>query len=118
VIGRATAVLHAFARSDILALGQLCHEDVLVWGTDEGEVWQGKAAVLSGFDGAYDLAVRWLGTPVHGAGWVAGLVEFSVPDGEPVTARVTMVFTGDLLVHAHYSVALPSASLVAEGAEP
>jgi hypothetical protein len=106
VIERATAVLHALARSDVDALGRLCHDDVLIWGTDEGEAWQGKAAVLSGFDGAYDLSVRWLGSPSSGAGWVAGLVEFTVPDGEPIHARVTMVFAGDLLAHAHYSVAL------------
>jgi SnoaL-like domain len=107
VIDRATAVLHALASSDIGALDRLCRDDVLIWGTDEEEVWQGKTAVLSGFDGAYDLSVRWLGSPASGAGWVAGLVEFGVPDSEPVRARVTMVFTGDLLVHAHYSVALP-----------
>jgi ketosteroid isomerase-like protein len=107
VIERATAVLHALASSDVDALSRLCRDDVLIWGTDEGEEWQGRAAVLSGFDGAYDLSVRWLGSPTGGAEWVAGLVEFGVPDGEPVQARVTMVFAGDLLAHAHYSVALP-----------
>jgi hypothetical protein len=109
VIERATAILHAFARSDVLALGELCHDDVLVWGTDQGEEWRGKADVLSGFNGVYDLGVRWLGPPASGAGWLAGLVEFTVPDSEPVHARVTMVFAGDLLAHAHYSVALPAA---------
>jgi SnoaL-like domain len=107
VIERATAVLHALASSDVEALSQLCREDVLIWGTDEGEEWRGKTAVLSGFDGAYDLGVRWLGSHALGPQWVAGLVEFTVPDGEPVQARVTMVFEGDLLAHAHYSVALP-----------
>jgi hypothetical protein len=107
VIERATAVLHALARSDVDALDRLCHDDVLLWGTDEGEVWQGKAAVLRGFPGAYDLSVRWLGWPASGAGWVAGLVAFTEGDSEPVRARVTMVFAGGLLAHAHYSVALP-----------
>lgn len=109
MIERATAVLHALARSDIDALDRLCHDDVFIWGTDEGEVWHGKATVLSAFGGAYDLGVRWLGEPVSGAGWLAGTVEFTQQGQEPVRARVTMVFTGELLEHAHYSVALPPA---------
>jgi hypothetical protein len=109
VIERATAVLHALARSDVEALGRLCHDDVFIWGTDEGEVWHGKAAVVSAFRGVYDLGVRWLSEPVSGAGWLAGTAEFSQPGEQPVRARVTMVFDGDLLAHAHYSVALPPA---------
>jgi hypothetical protein len=108
VIERATAVLHALARSDVDALDHLCHDEVFLWGTDEAEVWHGKAAVLSAFRGTYDLSVRWLGEPVGGDGWIAGEVEFSQPGEDPVRSRVSMVFDGDLLAHAHYSVALPS----------
>ncbi len=108
MIEQATAVLHALAGSDVEALDRLCHDDVLIWGTDESEVWHGKAAVLSGFAGLYDLGVRWLDPPVTGTGWLAGAVEFSQPGERPVRARVTMVFDGDLLAHAHYSVAVPS----------
>jgi hypothetical protein len=110
VIERATAVLHALARSDVETLDRLCHDDVLVWGTDEDEAWHGKAAVLRAFRGTYDLSVRWLGEPASGGSWVAGVVEFAERGQDPVRSRVTMVFTGDLLVHAHYSVALPSSS--------
>jgi SnoaL-like domain len=110
VIERATAVLHALARSDVEALDRLCRDDVLIWGTDEDEAWQGKAAVLRAFAGTYDLSVRWLGEPASGAGWVAGVVEFGQLGQDPVRSRVTMVFTGDLLAHAHYSVPLPSSA--------
>jgi hypothetical protein len=110
VIERATAVLRALARSDVDALDRLCRDDVLIWGTDEDETWHGKAAVLRAVRGTYDLGVRWLGEPVSGAGWVAGVVEFTLQGQDPVRSRVTMVFTGDLLAHAHYSVALPSSA--------
>lgn len=110
MIERATAVLHALARSDVEALDRLCDDDVLIWGTDEGEAWHGKDAVLRAFRGTYDLSVHWLGEPVSGARWVAGIVEFGQRGQEPVRSRVTMVFTGDLLAHAHYSVPLASPS--------
>ena len=110
MIERATAVLHALAHSDVDALDRLCRDDVLIWGTDEDEAWDGKAAVLRAVRGTYDLSVRWLGEPVGGAGWVAGVVEFGLQGQEPVRSRVTMVFTGELLAHAHYSVAVPSSS--------
>jgi hypothetical protein len=110
VIERATAALHALACSDIKALDGLCHDDVLIWGTDEDEAWHGKEALLRAFRGTYDLSVCWLGKPASGAGWVAGVVEFRQQGRDPVYSRVTMVFTGELLAHAHYSVALPSAT--------
>lgn len=100
----ATAVLHAFARSDLAAVERLCADDVLVWGTDEGEVWWGKEALLHAFAGTFDLGVRWLAEPVARGDWVAGLAEFE-SDGQKVAARVTMIFREGLLAHAHYSVA-------------
>jgi hypothetical protein len=105
VIARATAVLHAFARSDTDALDLLCSDDVFVWGTDADERWHGKAVLLDAVRGSYDLAVRWEGEPIPGHDWVAGVVEFESPDGPPVRARVSMIFRSELLTHAHYSVA-------------
>ena len=90
---------------DLAAIDALCADDVLLWGTDEGELWEGKAAVLRSFDGAFDLGVRWAAEPAVRDGWVAGPVEFDV-DGAAVPARVTMVFRDGLLAHAHYSVAV------------
>jgi ketosteroid isomerase-like protein len=98
---RATALLHAFARSDVSAIASLCAEDVVLVGTDAGERWDGREAVVSAFAGAFDLSVEWAGEPVVGDGWLFGDVVF---DGEQ-RARVTMVFRDGLLAHAHYSVA-------------
>jgi len=101
---RATQLLEAFARSDLTTIDRLCADDLLLWGTDEGEAWNGKADVLARFAGAYDLGVRWRGEPVVGDQWLAGLIEFTLPEGESLPARVTMVFRAGLLVHGHYSV--------------
>ena len=98
----ADQLLHAFARSDLATIDRLCADDVLLWGTDAGEVWCGKAAVLSAFEGTFALGVGWVGEPVTGDDWLAGEVEFAV-DGASVGARVTMVFRDGSLVHAHYS---------------
>jgi ketosteroid isomerase-like protein len=105
VTEQATAVLHAFACSDVAAIDRLCADDVLVWGTDAGEAWQGKANVLAAFAGTYDLGVRWVEPPHAEDDWVAGRVEFDIGDSTTVEARVTMVFRAGLLAHAHYSVA-------------
>lgn len=109
MIDTATALLEAFARSDLGVIDRLCTDDVLLWGTDHGESWSGKAEVLEAFAGTFDLGVRWLEQPRTGDGWVAGLVEFTV-DGTPVEARVTMAFEAGFLAHAHYSVAAPPAT--------
>jgi ketosteroid isomerase-like protein len=102
---RATALLHAFARSDLTVIGELCAEDVLLVGTDTGELWHGRDAVVAAFAGAFDLTVEWVAEPVAGDGWLFGDVVFGLPDGRRQPARVTMVFRGGLLAHAHYSVA-------------
>jgi ketosteroid isomerase-like protein len=98
---RATALLHAFARSDVDVIASLCAEDVLLVGTDAGEVWRGRDAVVSAFAGAFDLSVAWVGEPVVRDDWLFGDVVFE----ERLPARVTMVFRDGLLAHAHYSVA-------------
>ena len=102
---RATALLHAFARSDLDAIASLCAEDVLLVGTDASEVWDGRATVLSAFADAFDLEVEWAGEPTARDDWLFGAVVFGLPGGERQAARVTMVFRDGLLAHAHYSAA-------------
>jgi ketosteroid isomerase-like protein len=102
---RATALLHAFARSDVEAIAALCAEDVLLVGTDAGERWHGRETVASAFAGAFDLSVEWAGEPTVRDDWLFGDVVFGLPDGARQAARVTMVFRDGLLAHAHYSVA-------------
>ncbi|HEY3206873.1 MAG TPA: nuclear transport factor 2 family protein [Gaiellaceae bacterium] len=106
MIGAATELLHAFARSDLATIRRLCAEDVLLVGTDQGEHWQGRDAVLAAFSRAFDLAVRWTGEPVAADDWLFGTCVFTdhQSDAEQQT-RVTMVFQDGLLAHAHYSVA-------------
>lgn len=108
MIETATEVLGAFAQSDVDAIERLCAPDVLVWGTDKGESWQGRQLLVDAFRGVFDLGVRWLGEPEAHDDWVAGEVEFELGDGTLVPARVTMVFRDGLLAHAHYSVAARS----------
>jgi ketosteroid isomerase-like protein len=103
---RATALLHAFARSDVSAIASLCTQDVLLVGTDAGEVWDGRSTVVSALAGAFDLSVEWVGEPTVRDDWLFGDVVFALPDGARQEARVTMVFRDGLLAHAHYSVAV------------
>lgn len=97
---QATALLHAFARSDLAVIERLCAPDVLLLGTDEGERWEGRDVVVAAFAGAFDLEVAWVGEPTVRDDWVFGDVRFG---DQP--ARVTMVFRDARLAHAHYSVA-------------
>jgi ketosteroid isomerase-like protein len=97
---QATALLHAFARSDLAVISRLCAPDVLLLGTDEDERWEGRDTVLAAFAGAFDLEVAWVGEPTVRDDWVFGDVRFG---DQP--ARVTMVFRDGRLAHAHYSVA-------------
>ena len=103
MIEAADSLLDAFARSDVEALDRLCADDVLVWGTDAGEEWSGKAELLAAFEGAFDLQVAWTRELRSAGGWVAGEAEFTLADGTHMSARVTMLFGDGLLVHAHYS---------------
>lgn len=101
----ADELLHAFARSDLETIERLCSEDVLVAGTDRDELWHGRDSVLAAFAGTFDLDVRWLNEPVTGDGWLFGICTFTDENNAEIPARVTMVFRGGLLAHAHYSVA-------------
>jgi hypothetical protein len=104
----ADAVLEAFARSDLEAAERLCTEDAVVFGTDAGEVWHDRGSLLAALDGMRELGLeaKWLEEPVRGTHWVAGAAEFTLADGSTLPVRVTMVFAGDRLVHAHYSIAV------------
>ena len=105
MIEEATALLQAFARSELEPIGRLCADDVLLVGTDRGEVWEGRSQVLEAFRGAFDLKAEWAGQPRSGSDWLYGDVVFTDRTGATIRARVTMVFHGGLLAHAHYSVA-------------
>ncbi len=104
----ADAVLEAFARSDLETAGKLCAPDVVVFGTDADEVWDDRASLLAALDGMreFGLEARWVENPARGADWVAGPAEFTLADGSKVPVRVSMVFAGARLAHAHYSVAV------------
>jgi hypothetical protein len=103
----ADSVLVAFAHSDLLAAKRLCAKDVVVFGTDEDEVWHNRTSLLSALDEMreLDLDARWLSEPATGADWVAGAAEFTLADSSTLPVRVSMVFADERLTHAHYSVA-------------
>ena len=105
MIERANACKSAVARSDLRVIADLCTDDVLLVGTDAGELWRSRDAVVSAFAGAFDLSVAWVGEPTVSDDWLYGDVEFGLPDGARQPARVTMVFRDGLLAHAHYSIA-------------
>jgi hypothetical protein len=104
MLATATELLRAFAVSDLEAIERLCTDDVLLVGTDADEYWEGLAAVLASFDGTYDLHVEWAGEPLVSDGWVFGRAVFTEEDGSKLPVRVTMIFEGGRLSHAHYSV--------------
>ena len=112
----ASELLEAFAHSNLEVIARRCADDLVLWGTDEGESWVGKQEVLESFAGAFALGVRWLGEPVEGESWVAGFAEFALDDGSRVPVRVTMVFRNDLLAHAHYSIGLKAPPRESPGA--
>jgi ketosteroid isomerase-like protein len=105
VTDAASELLQAFAHSDIATIRRLCAEDVLLVGTDAGELWRGRDSVLEAFAGTFDLDVRWTAVPLTGDEWVFGTCLFTEQRGSETPARVTMVFHDGLLAHAHYSVA-------------
>lgn len=104
----AARLLSAFAESDLDRLRAQCREDVVVFGTDRGERWDGLASLLPALDGmrALGLRARWADPVVCGAGWVAGVASYSGSGMDPTDVRVTFAFDGDgRLAHAHFSVA-------------
>jgi hypothetical protein len=108
LLALADRLLQAFARSDLAEIEELCGDHVILVGTDAGELWHGKEAVLGAFEGGtYDLAVAWVGRPAIRGQAVVGEARFTLPDGSTQDARVTLVFENGRCVHGHYSTADP-----------
>jgi len=107
LVEKATEVLDVLARSEIERARALCAEDVVLFGTDVGELWRDRETFLAALDDirALGLSARWREPPASGHDWVAGEAEFSFPDGTSLPVRVTLIFVGGRLVHGHYSVA-------------
>jgi hypothetical protein len=104
----ADAVLGAFAGSDLEAVERLVAPDATVWGTDEGEHWSDRAALVAALDGmrSLELSARWREPPLVGDGWAAGVALYRSGGGPPMETRVSLVFEDGRLVHGHFSVSL------------
>lgn len=107
---QAADVLKAVAASDLAAVRRFVAENVLLYGTDEGERWTGRDSFLAALDGMRDLGLSasWEEPPVVGDGWVAGVACYRSRHGRSMRVRVTLVFAEGLLVHGHYSVEAPT----------
>ncbi len=112
LVDDATAVLETFARADVERARFLCAPDLLLVGTDVGELWSERESFLADLEGMRELGLRarWHDDPALGDGWAAGTAEFTLSDGTTLPVRVTLVFAGGKLVHGHYSVAVEQAS--------
>jgi hypothetical protein len=105
LLALATRLLQAFARSNVGEIEELCADHVFLVGTDQGELWHGREAVLAAFEGGtYDLGVEWVGAPAIRGQAVVGGARFTLPGGATQDARVTLVFEHGRCVHGHYSV--------------
>ena len=106
LLALADRLLQAFACSDLSEIEELCGDHIILVGTDVGELWHGKEAVLGAFEGGtYDLGVEWIGVPMIRGQAVVGDARFTTPDGATQDARVTLVFENGRCVHGHYSTA-------------
>jgi hypothetical protein len=106
----AARLLGAFASSDLAALEGLTAPDVVVFGTDDGEVWHDRASLFDALDRMRELGLRaqWQDDLVLGDGWLAGTADYVLPDGSVLPVRVSLTFVADRLVHGHFSVAQPA----------
>jgi SnoaL-like domain len=105
----AGVLLTALATSDLERVGELTAEDVVVFGTDSGERWESRKALLEALEPMRELglAARWADDVRGGPGWIAGTAIYSFPDGSRLATRVSLVFAGGRLVHGHFSVSPP-----------
>lgn len=112
LIDDATRVLDTFARADVGEARDLCATDLLLFGTDVGELWRDRTSFLEALDGMRELGLlaRWRSDPTAGDRWVAGEADFTLADGEILPVRVTLIFADEKLVHGHYSVASQESS--------
>jgi hypothetical protein len=102
---QATRLLAAFAACDLEAVGGMCGERVVVYGTDVGERWSDRRSLLAALEPMRELGLsaEWVGEPTVGGDWVAGVALYKGTDLEPTEVRVTMTFAAGLLVHGHFS---------------
>lgn len=107
-----SAVLLAFAAADVETARELVHPDAVIFGTDEGEEWNGRETFLAGLAPMADLRLTaiWEDAPRHGEDWVSGVAIYRQGGGEPLRVRVTLLFRDRLLVVGHFSVAGVSAT--------
>ena len=107
----ADAVLTAFATSDLAAVERLVAPSATVYGTDADEHWHDRAGLAAALDAmrSQELSAHWREPPQTGDRWVAGIAIYRAGNGPPIETRVTMAFEGDQLVHAHFSIAAPTA---------
>jgi SnoaL-like domain len=107
LIDDATLVLATFARADVDRAQDLCARDLLLYGTDVGELWSDRESFIAALDGMRELGLRarWREDPTVGDRWVAGIADFTLAHGTTLPVRVTLVFAEGKLVHGHYSVA-------------
>ncbi|HEY4277204.1 MAG TPA: hypothetical protein VGM91_03230 [Conexibacter sp.] len=103
----AEVLLPAFAASDLATIERMAAPGAVVFGTDVGERWDERGALLSSLDEmrALGLRARWCGDVVGGEDWVAGTARYETPDGEALAVRVSLVFRDGLLAHGHFSLA-------------
>lgn len=102
----ADAVLAAFSSSDLDAVRRLVAPGAIVYGTDAGERWHARDALTDALDAmrSLGLSAEWREPPAEGDGWIAGIAVYRAGDGPPLETRVTMVFEGGQLAHAHFSI--------------
>jgi hypothetical protein len=103
----ALRLLPALASSDLATVAELTAEEVLLLGTDEPERWETRASLLDALEEmrSLDLSAEWGNDLVAREGWAAGTAIYTFPDGSTLATRVSFVFEGGVLVHAHFSIA-------------
>lgn len=105
----AQRLLTALAGSDLEVVAELTTPDVVVFGTDVGERWDDRAALLDALDAMRSLGLQasWEDDLVCGGDWAAGTADYRAHDGSRQPVRVSMTFAQGRLTHGHFSVAQP-----------
>jgi hypothetical protein len=100
-------ILTALATSDVARVRELSAEDVVMFGTDDGERWEDVHSLIDALEGMRELGLTatWAGDVREGRGWVAGTAIYRLADGSELPTRVSLVFDDGRLVHGHFSVA-------------
>jgi hypothetical protein len=103
----AGVMLTALATSDVERVGELTAEDVVLFGTDEGERWESRGSLIEALNKmrALGLTAEWADDVRDGRGWIAGTAIYRLADGTRLPTRVSLIFEDGRLVHGHFSVA-------------